>query len=244
VPEVLHALGIVADEQKPDYHLITPDGRTVIAEPPSLLVNDLVAAIQTAANGNLLGSKPEAVARRAEEIWSRVIAPSKVFYIAYNHTGTDASAAIADMRAALDAKTADHVVLDLRYARGGDIRRAADLTAALAGDVRVNRPGGLVILIGRESITSTTLLASMLEQQTKAVFVGEPTPGRPNTLLGASVFTLKHSGIVVFIAGTLTPIAGPNDTRDAIRPKVAVALTAADFFAGKDPALDAAFKAP
>jgi C-terminal processing protease CtpA/Prc len=172
------------------------------------------------------------------------MAPSKAFYIAYNATGADATSAIAEMRAALDAKSVDRVVLDLRYARGGNASKAAALRLALVDDKRINRPGGLMILIGREGTSATTALASMLEQQTKAVFVGEATPGRPNTLLGSNPITLANSGIVVYITGTLNPIAGPDDTRDAIRPKVKVALTAADFFAGRDPALEAALKVP
>ena len=244
VPEVLHALGIVPDESKPDYQLTTPGGKTVTADPAPLTTDDYVAAIPSVVNGPLEGSKPEAVSRRGEPIWSERIPQTNDFYIAYNATGTDATSTIAAMRAALDTKSINRVILDLRYARGGNASKAADLIEALVGDKRINRPGGLAILIGRESISATTALASMLEQQSEAFFVGEPTPARPNTLLGADPITLEHSGIVVYITGTLDPIAGPSDTRTAIRPKVAVALTAADFFVGKDPALDAAIKAP
>jgi len=52
-------------------------------------------------------------------------------------------------------------------------------------------------------------LASMLEQQSKAVFAGEATPARPITLLGSKPVTLANSGISVYITGTLNAIAGP-----------------------------------
>jgi hypothetical protein len=51
---------------------------------------------------------------------------------------------------------------------------------------------------------------------------------------------LPHSRIVVHVSARYWPSPVPNDRRDALRTDVPVALTSADWLAGRDPALAAA----
>ena len=150
----------------------------------------------------------------------------------------DPTAALAAMATALDAKKADRVVLDLRYLRGGDGSVAFPLVDGLAGDPRVNRPGGLTVLIGRENVSAGTVIVRMLDEQTKALFVGEPTPARADNFLCecANIF-LPESTLTV---GVPTYTFHTGDPRPEIAPDVPMALAAADFFAGRDPVLAAA----
>jgi hypothetical protein len=160
------------------------------------------------------------------------------FLISYNdYTDHDLPAAIEAMRSALDAKSADRVVLDMRYLRGGNSSLADPLISALTGDPRISRKGGLVVLIGRENVSAGTVVAAAIDKGTEATFVGEQTPARAdNFLCECRDIQLTNSGFRVTVP-TFTFHTG--DPRDSIAPDVPMRLASADFFAGKDPVLDA-----
>ena len=93
------------------------------------------------------------------------------------------------------------------------------------------------VLIGRENVSAGTVVAANLDQQTQARFIGEQTPARAdNFLCDCRDIKLPNSGLVVSVP-TYTFHTG--DPRDSIPPDVPMALASADFFAGRDPVLDA-----
>jgi hypothetical protein len=234
--EYLHGSGIVADPAKPQYVLERAEGTPVTVDFPVVDAQDMIDEFSPT-GGDLVGAAPEAVARRGELVWTRLDAKDKAFLISVNDYG-DTSAAGTAMIAALDSGKANRVVLDLRYLRGGsgDI----PLLTLLKVDSRVNRKGGLTVLIGRENVSAATVVVRDLDVSTEALLVGEPTPARAdNFLCGCIDIVLKHSGIVVTV-----PHSSNNngDPRSEIAPDVPMALSSTDFFAGRDPVLDAALK--
>ncbi len=248
VAEYLHAKGIVKDPASPRFEFQKTDGSTVTVDPPILTADDFAEQI-------LLGEDfsfdpgppfrvPTAVTRRLEEIYFELDAAHEAFVIHYNYSqnGIDTTAAVAAMRKALDDGTAKSVVLDVRYARGGAYDPSESFRSVLRDDTRINRPGGLYVVVGRESYSATTALVSWLEQNTAATFVGEPTPARANPLGNEAVFTLPNSMLPVHFPTSFL-IAGSTDTRDAVRPDIPVESTAGEFFSGTDPALEAALNA-
>jgi hypothetical protein len=178
---------------------------------------------------------PEAVARRGEHVWTRLDAKHHAFLISVNDYGdmTDAGKA---MTAALDAHQADRVVFDMRYLQGGNGDIA--ILDTLKDDPRVNRPGGLTVLIGRENVSAATSVVEFLDMKTSALFVGEATPARAdNFRCDCHDVVLPHSG---FTIGVPTSWDRLGDDRSEIAPDVPMALSSSDFFAGRDPVLDAA----
>lgn len=240
VPEFLEATGVISDVDHPGFVLRRPDGVVTTTDLPILNIDEWSA--QTWTKGGFDDSLPDAVARRDEPVWWRVDAPSHTMLVAYNGAGVDVTAALAAFHEAMDAGKVDRLVLDMRYARGGGYHPSLSLVDALASEPRIDRPDRLTVIIGREDVSATTALASRLEQDTHATFVGEPTPARPNTLLDETTFGLPISGITVHIPTTLLEIAGPADTRDAVRPDIPVDLLASDYFAGRDAALEVALR--
>jgi hypothetical protein len=249
VPEYLHAKGIVADTAHPRFEFRRTDGSTVTVDPPSLTTDEFGTQI-------LLGEDfcfdpgppfhvPTAVTRRGEQIYFELDAAHKAFVIHYNYSqnGIDTTEAVAAMRTAFDDGTATRVVLDVRYARGGAYDPSQSFRSVLQADKRINRPGGLYVVVSRESYSATTALVSWLDQHTAATFVGEPTPARANPLGTETVFTLPNSKLPVHFPTDIAKIAGPADTRNAVRPDIPVESTAAEFFSGADPALQAALNA-
>jgi len=235
--EYLHGLGIVDDPAKPAFVFARPDGTEVTVD---VTRSDLATwGFSLDIVGGLLGDAPAAVARRKEPVWTRLDKPTKTFVISYNdYTENDLAPALAAMKSALDDGSGTRVLLDMRYIRGGNGSLATPLTDALKGDPRIDRPGGLIVMIGRENVSAGTVVARTLDTETQAILVGEMTPARAdNFLCECNDIALPNIGLTVEVP---TFRFGIGDKRLAIEPDVPVALSAADFFAGKDPALKVA----
>ena len=234
--EILHGLGIVDDPATPGFVLERPDGTPVTADPAPELPDD---GFGLGPNGSLTGDENEAVARRDEATWTRIDEPTKTFVLSYNdYTDTELQPALDAMDAALDDGSAERVVIDMRYVQGGNGSLSDPLVEAVKADERINRPGGLSVLIGRENFSAGTVLAGRLDRETEAVVIGEPTPARADGFLcPCQDITLVSTPYIVEIP---TDFLANGDTRDAVMPEIPLDLTAADFFAGKDPALELA----
>jgi hypothetical protein len=233
--EYLHGSGIVDDPAAPQYVLERPDGTRVTVDHTTSAEDAWVAKLGI--TGDLVGGAPEAVARRGERVWTRLDDKHKAFLVSVNDYG-DMSAAATALKAALDSGRADRVVLDIRYLRGGS--GDFGLFDLLKNDPRVNRKGGLTVLIGRENVSVATLIDYEFDVHTQALLVGEPTPARAdNFRCACDDIELKHSGIVVTVP---TDMSHNGDMRPEIVPDNPMSLGAADFFAGRDPVLDAALK--
>lgn len=229
--EYLNGAGIVADQAHPAFALQKPDGATVSVDPAALDERhyDLVNP------GWLTGPAPEAIARRGERIWTQLDKTHRAFLISVNDYGdmTDAGKA---MTAALDAKRADRVVVDMRYLQGGNGDIA--ILYVLKDDPRVNRAGGLTVLIGRENVSAATSVVEFLDTKTEALLVGEPTPARAdNFRCECHDVQLPHSGFTISVPTSWDRL---GDDRPEIAPDVPMALSSSDFFMGRDPVLDAA----
>jgi len=234
--EFLHGLGIVKDPNKPAFSFSKPDGSTLTIdlapEPPG-------SAWGGGLIGYLLGDENPAAARRREPVWTRLDKPTKTFVLSYNdYTENDLAPALSAMKSALDDGSAGRVVVDMRYIRGGNGSLAGPLIDALTTDKRINRPGGLTVLIGRENASAGTVVAGALDRQTDALLIGEPTPARADNFLCECMdIDLENNQWVVSIP---TQFLANGDKRPAVLPDIPFTLTAADFFAGRDPALELA----
>jgi hypothetical protein len=145
-------------------------------------------------------------------------------------------AAIDAMAVALDAGQVDRVVVDMRYLQGGS--GEIPILEALRDEPRVNRPGGLIVLTGRENVSAGTAVVQFFDTQTEALLAGEPTPARAgNFTCPCQDVTLPHSQFVVSVP---TAWDIPGDERPEVTPDVPYSLRSADFFAGRDPLLDMA----
>ena len=146
------------------------------------------------------------------------------------------TAAADAMTAALDADQVDRVIFDMRYLQGGngDIK----ILDVLINEPHLKGPGALTVLIGRENVSAATQVAFLLDTQTDALLVGEPTPARANNFTcPCSDLTLPNSGFTVSV-----PLHQDytGDDRPEVAPDVPMSLSSADFFAGRDPVLEAA----
>lgn len=110
----------------------------------------------------------------------------------------------------------------------------------LLASPEVDRPGGLAVLIGRLTFSAATNFVTELEKRTGATFVGEPTGGSPNMFGDSDPIVLPHSELRVVVPTRYWEFSTPDDPRTSHEPDLRVALSSLDFFAGRDPVLEAA----
>jgi hypothetical protein len=248
-PEVLVAAGVVEDGARPGFELETRAGETVRVDPAIVDWDTFAARDGTGPVGLPIRPEPLFLSRRDEPFWWTTLPGSEgpVVYLQYNQvrpqsgdaTIQDAADAVVD---GLDDGAA-RVVVDLRHNPGGDNTTYGALLRVLQDDPRVNRPGGLMVLIGRQTFSAATNFATELDTSTAAVFVGEPTGGAPNLYGDVRPVELPNSGIRIEISSRYWPFGGDEDDRPWIAPDIPVALTIEELLAGDDPVLQAALDA-
>jgi hypothetical protein len=80
-----------------------------------------------------------------------------------------------------------------------------------------------------------------MERWTNAVFVGEPAGSRLNFVGETSEVILPYSGLRLSISNRYWQDSDPGDDRPWVYPDVPAPVTGADYFANRDPALQAIF---
>ena len=236
-PDYLHGLGIIDDKQKAAFDVVGLNGRRRTVTVTNVDNGQFGSAHHI--EGSLAGTGTEAVRRRQEKVWSRLDKRDHAFLLSLNdYTSDGVDAALAAMAAALRSRAATHVVVDMRYLRGGDPSPFFAIVSALAADPHLRTKESLTVLIGRENESAGTVMAEAFDTQTPARLVGEPTPARAdNFLCSCTDVPLPVSGYTFSVP---TSRAGNGDTRDAVVPDVVMRMTAADYFAGRDKVLTAA----
>jgi C-terminal processing protease CtpA/Prc len=149
---------------------------------------------------------------------------------------------VDEVRTTLEGGGVSRVIVDLRHNPGGDNQTYGPLLELLQ-DPTVDRPGRLLVIIGRQTFSASANFATELDRLTSAVFVGEPTGGRPNLYGDVRAVELPSSGITVEVSSRYWEMSTPDDDRPWIPPDIPVELTSVDYFAHRDPILDAALAA-
>jgi hypothetical protein len=170
-----------------------------------------------------------------------VHAEGRVLVIAFDRLFASKDSILAFVReafAAMEDPAIERVVLDLRRNDGGNNRMGEGLRKHLERS-RFNWPGGLYVLIGPHTFSAAQNLTSRIERETWAVFVGEPSGGAPNHQGDANPF--QGDGFSAYVSTLPWFDSDPYDKRIWTMPDVLVPLRFADWTAGRDQAMEAAF---
>ena len=231
IEEILEGTGIVDDPSQPAFDILRSDGTHAILNPGQLLWDPYVAAFDGLPVGLPQAAQPLSQTRRNDPFWWTMV--DDVLYLQYNQVirgeGADTLAALVDeVRARLAIGDVRRVVVDIRHNNGGDYQTYAPLKKLLLDPI-VDHPGGLYVIIGRQTFSAGVLLATELDVQATSVeFVGEPTGGSPNLYANVRPVYLASSGIKVNVSSHFFDFASPNDPRPWIAPDIAVELSSTD----------------
>ncbi len=241
--EVLGGIGIAGHPLTMTLGVESPDGarrRVTIDAVDASTYADWVGGWEL-----LLPRRPHLLFLRdpADAFWLEYLSPSRTLYAQYNVVNEHSFQAVSEIERAMREHPVDRLVLDLRNNGGGEAGGYRDLLRFLVGP-EIDRPGRLLVLMGRLTFSAGTSLAVLLDRRaSNAVFIGEDSGGAPNFWADPETVTLPNSGLHVLIASRYFGIGGTDDSRTTIEPDIAVPFSSSDYFAGRDPVLEAALSA-
>ncbi|HKB14471.1 MAG TPA: hypothetical protein VKF62_00315 [Planctomycetota bacterium] len=193
------------------------------------------------------GTLPDVRRRRSEKYWFEAWEGSGILYFQYNSCseteGQPIGPFLESLLAAARSNPLRRLVIDLRVNGGGNSALLSPFITAIRKDRGLNRKGKILVLIGRRTFSSAVLNARELREGTKAIFVGEPTGGNPySPFREVAGLRLPNAGLRLYYSQRcIRPGRAPAA---AILPDVPVDVVSSDFFAGRDPVLEAALALP
>lgn len=174
----------------------------------------------------------------------RILAEHKAVYVsldAMDDTETKSFAEFTvEVRGALADTDTERVILDLRRNGGGNNMLPEPLRRSLVKS-RFNKPGGIVVLISPNTFSAAMNLATRLERESFALFVGEPTGGRPNHFGDPKLLSGSATGVNYLISTLRWQDSMPFDDRIWLLPDIPASPSFEDYLLGRDTALDTAF---
>jgi hypothetical protein len=215
-----------------------PPGYTLIPGAPNWITLD-----------SLTPSVPLPLSRRDLRTpqWFSYIPESRTVYFGFNSVVDGPDETLAQFAARLlrfvDSARVERLIVDLRSNNGGNSLLLPPLIDGIAAS-RVNRPGGLYVLIGPYTFSAGMNAATFLERRTQAIFVGEPTPSSPNWVGESNNFFLPYSRVTLSVSDVYWQNSWPFDQRKWIAPSVFLPPTAAMRIARRDAALEAILATP
>jgi len=237
-PQLLVLLKILPDAQTGRFTFKGRDGKEftlelqpVSAKEPLKLLRPFDA---TPNNIPLLYRNPQAF------YWYEHLPEAQTLYLQYNRCQQMPDRPFQDFAdevwKLMDEKQVERLVIDLRRNGGGNSSVFDPFINTLGKHPRLNRRGGIFVLIGRSTFSSAYLNALRLKRATQAILVGEPTGQRPNAFGEVKNFTLPHSKIVVNYSTKYFQTM-PGDPSSLV-PDQLIERSSQDFLAGRDPVLE------
>ncbi len=141
----------------------------------------------------------------------------------------------------IESHPTSKLVIDMRWNGGGNTFLGQSLLHHLIACRTINRRGALFVITGRGTFSAAQNIATAIERETEAIFVGEPTGSRPNFIGETIPFELPYSKVTANIADLYWQTSWPTDDRPWIAPEVYTPPTFEAFSRNEDPAMEAIF---
>ncbi len=237
---ILHGMKLIPSQESAALTVLTTSGRTVTLDMKPLSFS----------------SKPEWLVDNSDEsdvplylrnrklfYWYEILPESQTLFFKYNSCQNMRGQPFSDFVKKLfdeaDAGKVKRIVIDLRHNGGGNSGIFAPFIEELNKRPEFLQKGSIYVLIGRRTFSSAVLNAIDLRKKTPAIFVGEPTGGKPNHYGEVRSFRLPQSGLPVTYSIKYFRVI--DEDSDSLRPDLLVELRTADYLKKVDPVLRSAF---
>jgi hypothetical protein len=177
--------------------------------------------------------------------WFRAL-DERTVYAQCNQFVNDAEGTLADFAArlgrALEEQAPARLVVDVRHNNGGDGSLLTPLVYALRDfDAR---PGTeLVVLMGRNTFSAAQIFLARVDNETQALFAGEPSSSSPNFVGEEHAVRLPWCGASANFSNRYHESI-PGDARTFIPADLPLELSSEDYFANRDPLLELVLARP
>lgn len=97
----------------------------------------------------------------------------------------------------LNENPVEKLIFDIRLNSGGSYNQGNNFIREVVINSKIDKKGKLFVLIGRDTFSAAILNSRFFQENTKAIFVGEETMGKPNHYGFLNYFNLNNSKIEV-----------------------------------------------
>jgi len=245
-PEILEAFGYVESAESSTWRLVTTNDDFYTVEVSPIEYDDAPESFFQGAP--LIDRSPEAplyLQDTTEDFWLEVLDDQNILFAQYNGvtSRTQSGEAISQFANRIGQIADQHdgikIVVDMRHNGGGDNTTYGPLLNQLTQNEKINQEGKLFVIIGRNTFSAAVNFVAELEQNSNAIFLGEPTGNSPNQYGDCEFLTLPHSGLNACISTIYWVKSAPDDTRTSIMPDHEIPLTYLNYARHEDPVLNA-----
>jgi hypothetical protein len=240
---MLHALGVITHPDKVCLTIRRDGGEEKVtiaagkSPPPRKLMPSQLPGAPPA---------PLYLENVADAYWFKHLPEQQTVYFQFNQVMDKETESLATfarrLRHFLDEHQIQKLVIDLRHNNGGNTYLYKELVRTIVRFDASNENRRLFVLIGRDTYSAAGNFVVDLERFTRAVFVGEPTGAKPNSHGDESPTVLPYSGLYFLLSSVYWQLSWPRDSRLWIPPDVPVTVSAEDYFANRDLALEVVLK--
>jgi hypothetical protein len=246
-PVILCAIGAASDESGVSITVEKSDGtrvtqRVEVVDLPNSGGGRLLTPGYTYLHTTLEGEPPLYLRNSDQPLRMEYLPAEKTMYFYFGAVQNTREASLRDFVGkvfeGIEANGAEHLVIDMRFNGGGNTGLVPPLMEAIIRSERINRMGHLWVIIGRHTFSAAQNTVNLLDEMTKAVFVGEPTGSCPQFIGESTSFVLPHSRTRVFCSSRYWQFLDSTDERTWVQPTVLAEPTFATYAANRDPALE------
>lgn len=189
---------------------------------------------------NLVGSKE---AEQKSNYWKSYDSDTKTLLVQFqaiadNDSGDGFSKLVNGIKEDLSSKEVDKLVIDNRFGGGGNGFKLKSLTDLIQNS-SANKKGKLFVLTSRATRGTVMELTSILELNSKAFFIGEPTGEGPNSVGDTKYIELPNSKLMISLTHKFWPTSWESDSRKELKPNVSIDHSFDDHANKFDPWLEA-----
>jgi hypothetical protein len=174
--------------------------------------------------------------------WFQYLPYSHTIYVQFNRVAEKPDETInaffKRVLAYADARPVDRFVLDERLNDGGNNELLRPIIHGFIRSDKMNQPGKLFTIIGRHTFSAAMNCVNRMKLNTDTLLVGEPTASSPNHFGDNAPVVLPNSKLTVRLSTLWWQDMDPRDTRVWQAPDLTSQLTFADYYSGRDPAMD------
>lgn len=237
LPDYLYGSKILPDKNTVAFTFEDKDHNQFKLDVKSIKVGEKVEYILNNADNKAV---PLYLQNNKEFYWFKHISDKNAMYFQYNSCqemkDNSFKSFVSEMFAICDEKHVEKLIIDLRMNGGGDSSIMEPFINELKKRKSNFKENSIYVIIGRNTFSSAILNAIELKNSTDALFVGEPTGGRPNHFGEVRSFHLKNSGLTVFYSSKYFKTYAEDV--DSLMPDVLVELSFQDYYQHRDPVLD------
>ncbi|MDA2914531.1 S41 family peptidase, partial [Acidobacteriia bacterium AH_259_A11_L15] len=190
-----------------------------------------------------VGKVPIYLSQVDTNYWLKPLPDHSALYFQFNQVRDAEGEKITEFAQRLWARLAsrniDNVIVDVRHNNGGNNSLVRPLVRVLVAFEMASPEHRIFVITGRNTFSAAQNFINHVERWTNAVFVGEPSSSRPNSIGEETNLRLPYSRILGSISTRFWQDSDPGDERAWISPDIPVVLSAGDYFSNRDPALEA-----